>query len=138
MQGCRGAGVQRCRGAEVQGARVPFSARRLVWDIRVSHEVEDEATGCADRAFGEPRTAAQFLICHKTPDVPVNQAVADLVQGRHSEPEELREVRKLFGKDSRGGARRTTFDDVPDVEEVSFEAMIERGLAILDTAAARR
>ncbi len=40
--------------------------------------------------------------------------------------EELREVRKAFGKDAKGGARRTTFDDVPDVEEVSFEAMIER------------
>jgi len=40
--------------------------------------------------------------------------------------EELREVRKAFGKDSPRGARRTTFDDVPDVEEVSFEAMIER------------
>ena len=40
--------------------------------------------------------------------------------------DELREVRKQFGKDARGGARRTTFDDVPNVEEVSFEAMIER------------
>ena len=40
--------------------------------------------------------------------------------------EELRDVRKAFGKDSRGGARRTTFDDAPDVEEVAFEAMVER------------
>jgi topoisomerase-4 subunit A len=40
--------------------------------------------------------------------------------------EELRAVRKAFGKDAAGGARRTTFDDAPEVEEVSFEAMIER------------
>ena len=40
--------------------------------------------------------------------------------------DELRAVRKAFGKDAPGGARRTTFDDVPDVEEVSFEAMIEK------------
>jgi topoisomerase IV subunit A len=40
--------------------------------------------------------------------------------------EELREVRKAFGKDAPGGARRTSFDDAPVVEEVSLEAMIER------------
>ena len=40
--------------------------------------------------------------------------------------DELREARKAFGKDAPGGARRTTFDDAPEVEEVSFEAMIER------------
>jgi topoisomerase-4 subunit A len=40
--------------------------------------------------------------------------------------EQLREVRKAFGKDTRAGARRTSFDDAPDVEEVSFEAMVER------------
>ncbi len=40
--------------------------------------------------------------------------------------DEIREVRKTFGKDAPGGARRTTFADAPDVEEVSFEAMIER------------
>ena len=40
--------------------------------------------------------------------------------------EELREARKAFGKDAPGGARRTTFDDAPEVEEVSFEAMVER------------
>ena len=40
--------------------------------------------------------------------------------------EELREVRRAFGKDSPGGARRTSFADAPDVEEVSLEAMIER------------
>jgi topoisomerase IV subunit A len=39
---------------------------------------------------------------------------------------ELREVRKAFGKDSPRGARRTTFEDAPEVEEVGFEAMIER------------
>jgi topoisomerase IV subunit A len=40
--------------------------------------------------------------------------------------EELREVRKAFGKGAPGGARRTSFEDAPDVEEVSYEAMIER------------
>ena len=40
--------------------------------------------------------------------------------------DELRETRKAFGKDSPGGARRTTFDDAPEVEEVAFEAMVER------------
>jgi topoisomerase-4 subunit A len=40
--------------------------------------------------------------------------------------EELRAVRKAFGKDAPGGARRTTFDDAPEVEEVAYEAMIER------------
>src|SRR5690606_12956953 len=40
--------------------------------------------------------------------------------------DELREVRKTFGKNAPGGARRTTFADAPDVEEVSFESMIER------------
>ena len=40
--------------------------------------------------------------------------------------EELRAVRKAFGKDAPAGARRTTFDDAPDVEDVSYEAMIER------------
>jgi topoisomerase-4 subunit A len=40
--------------------------------------------------------------------------------------EELRAVRKAFGKDALGGARRTGFDDAPEVEEVAYEAMIER------------
>ena len=40
--------------------------------------------------------------------------------------EQIRETRKTFGKSARGGARRTTFDDVPDVEDVSLESMIER------------
>jgi len=40
--------------------------------------------------------------------------------------EELRELRKTFGKDAPGGARRTDFADAPEVEEVSYEAMIER------------
>lgn len=39
---------------------------------------------------------------------------------------ELEDIRKKFGKDSPGGARRTTFADMGDVEEVPFEAMIER------------
>ncbi|MFO1209659.1 MAG: DNA topoisomerase IV subunit A [Amaricoccus sp.] len=40
--------------------------------------------------------------------------------------DEIRAVRKAFGKDAPGGARRTTFDDAPEVEEVAYEAMIER------------
>jgi topoisomerase-4 subunit A len=39
---------------------------------------------------------------------------------------ELREVRKAFGKEAPGGARRTTFEDAPEVEEVDFEAMVEK------------
>jgi len=39
---------------------------------------------------------------------------------------ELEEIRKTFGKDSPGGARRTTFAEMGDVEDVPFEAMIER------------
>lgn len=39
---------------------------------------------------------------------------------------ELEAIRKQFGKDSKGGARRTTFAEMGDVEEVPFEAMIER------------
>ncbi len=40
--------------------------------------------------------------------------------------EQIRDARKAFGKDAPGGARRTTFDDAPEVEEVSYESMIER------------
>ncbi|MEM8555586.1 MAG: DNA topoisomerase IV subunit A, partial [Pseudomonadota bacterium] len=40
--------------------------------------------------------------------------------------EELREVRKNFGKNSPGGARRTTFAEAVDVAEVTLEDMIER------------
>ncbi|MFC2969793.1 DNA topoisomerase IV subunit A [Acidimangrovimonas pyrenivorans] len=40
--------------------------------------------------------------------------------------EELREVRKQFGKDAPGGARRTEFAEAGEVEEVPIEAMIER------------
>ena len=40
--------------------------------------------------------------------------------------EQLRETRKAFGKSAPGGARRTDFGDAPEVEEVAFEAMIER------------
>ncbi|MEM1236284.1 MAG: DNA topoisomerase IV subunit A [Pseudomonadota bacterium] len=39
---------------------------------------------------------------------------------------ELREVRKEFGKNSEGGARRTTFAEATEVEEVPIEAMIDR------------
>ncbi|HVL20939.1 MAG TPA: DNA topoisomerase IV subunit A [Amaricoccus sp.] len=40
--------------------------------------------------------------------------------------DEIRATRKAFGKSAKGGARRTTFDDVPDVEEVSLDSMIEK------------
>ena len=40
--------------------------------------------------------------------------------------EQLREVKKLFGKGSATGARRTDFADAPEIEDVPLEAMIER------------
>lgn len=40
--------------------------------------------------------------------------------------EQLREVRKQFGKDSDGGARRTDFAEATEVAEVPLEAMIDR------------
>ena len=40
--------------------------------------------------------------------------------------DQLKEAKKLFGKDYEGGARRTTFAEAGDVEEVPLEAMIER------------
>ena len=40
--------------------------------------------------------------------------------------EELRAVRKAFGKTAPGGARRTDFADAPEVEDIPPEAMIER------------
>ena len=40
--------------------------------------------------------------------------------------DQLRETRKLFGKNSEGGARRTELADAPDVKDVPLEAMIER------------
>lgn len=40
--------------------------------------------------------------------------------------DEIREARKAFGKAAPGGARRTTFDDAPEVEEIALDAMIER------------
>ncbi len=40
--------------------------------------------------------------------------------------DQLREAKKTFGKDSEGGARRTAFADVGEVEEVPLEAMIDR------------
>ena len=39
--------------------------------------------------------------------------------------DELREVRKAFGKEAPGGARRTTFAEAGEVEEGPVEAMIE-------------
>ncbi len=39
---------------------------------------------------------------------------------------ELKEIRKQFGKAAPGGARRTSFADAAEVEEVPIEAMIER------------
>jgi len=40
--------------------------------------------------------------------------------------EQLRETRKKFGKDYKGGARRTLFAEAGEVEDVPIEAMIER------------
>ena len=40
--------------------------------------------------------------------------------------DQLREAKKTFGKDYEGGARRTTFAEAGEVEEVPLEAMIER------------
>ncbi|WP_108857587.1 DNA topoisomerase IV subunit A [Aliiroseovarius pelagivivens] len=40
--------------------------------------------------------------------------------------EQLKESKKLFGKDFEGGARRTQFAEAGEVEEVPLEAMIER------------
>ncbi|RME16414.1 MAG: DNA topoisomerase IV subunit A [Alphaproteobacteria bacterium] len=40
--------------------------------------------------------------------------------------EELKAVKRKFGKDYEGGARRTTFAEAGEVEEVPLEAMIER------------
>ncbi|MEM7439961.1 MAG: DNA topoisomerase IV subunit A [Pseudomonadota bacterium] len=40
--------------------------------------------------------------------------------------DQLKEVRRNFGKGSEGGARRTLIEDAPEVEEVPVEAMIER------------
>ncbi|PHQ86879.1 MAG: DNA topoisomerase IV subunit A [Thalassobium sp.] len=40
--------------------------------------------------------------------------------------EQLRETRKQFGRDSAGGARRTTFAEAGEVEDVPLEAMIDK------------
>ncbi|MCP4822041.1 MAG: DNA topoisomerase IV subunit A, partial [Shimia sp.] len=40
--------------------------------------------------------------------------------------DQLREAKKLFGKDYEGGARRTQFSEAAEVEEVPIEAMIDR------------
>ena len=40
--------------------------------------------------------------------------------------EELEEIRRKYGKGTSGGDRRTTFAEAGEVEEVPFEAMIER------------
>ena len=40
--------------------------------------------------------------------------------------EELGDIRKKFGKDSKGGERRTLFAEMGDTEDVPFEAMIDR------------
>ena len=40
--------------------------------------------------------------------------------------DQLRETKKQFGKDYEGGARRTTFAEAGEIEEVPLEAMIDR------------
>jgi topoisomerase IV subunit A len=39
---------------------------------------------------------------------------------------DLTAIQKQFGRDAKGGARRTTFADAGEVEEVPYDAMIER------------
>ncbi len=51
-------------------------------------------------------------------------ATEDLQWGRIAD--ELREVRKTFGRSAEGGPRRTTFADAAQVEDVPLEAMIDR------------
>jgi len=57
-------------------------------------------------------------------------ALDDLMSGEGLQwgriAQELRETRKTFGKDSPGGARRTTIGTGAAVEDVPYEAMIER------------
>ena len=40
--------------------------------------------------------------------------------------DQLKEIRKIFGKDYAGGARRTRLEEAGDIEDVPLEAMIER------------
>jgi len=40
--------------------------------------------------------------------------------------EQIRDVRKAFGKGAEGGGRRSAIEDAPDIEEVPLEAMIEK------------
>ncbi|NBC96783.1 MAG: DNA topoisomerase 4 subunit A, partial [Deinococcus-Thermus bacterium] len=49
---------------------------------------------------------------------------ADLQWSRIAD--QLKEVRKAFGKDAPGGARRTGFAEAEEIEEVPLEAMIDR------------
>ncbi|WP_111735315.1 DNA topoisomerase IV subunit A [Roseovarius amoyensis] len=64
-------------------------------------------------ALMEERAALEDLLADETRQW---AAVAD----------QLKEVRKTFGKDYPGGARRTRFAEAGEVEEVPLEAMIER------------
>ncbi len=64
-------------------------------------------------ALMEERAGLEDLLEH--PELQWN-AVAD----------QLREVRKTFGKTSPGGARRTRFAEAGEVEDVPLEAMIDR------------
>ncbi|WP_113910626.1 DNA topoisomerase IV subunit A [Roseovarius dicentrarchi] len=64
-------------------------------------------------ALMEERAALEDLLEH--PELQWN-SVAD----------QLRDVKKLFGKNSAGGARRTQFAVAGEVEEVPLEAMIDR------------
>ncbi|MGB0410357.1 MAG: DNA topoisomerase IV subunit A [Pikeienuella sp.] len=56
----------------------------------------------------------------------LNALVGDDVLQWARVAEELRDVRKRFGRTSEGGARRTLIEDAPDVEDISLEAMIEK------------
>jgi len=50
---------------------------------------------------------------------------SDALQWEHISAQ-LRETRKAFGKTAPGGARRTLFEDAPEIDEVPPEAMIEK------------
>lgn len=56
----------------------------------------------------------------------LDDLLADDVLQWDSIKNQLRETRKEFGKESKGGARRTILKDAPDIEDVPLEAMIER------------
>ena len=49
-----------------------------------------------------------------------------VAKGRQAIADQVRDVKKQFGKDYEGGARRTAFAEAGEVEDVPLEAMIDR------------